>query len=513
LDSGSEREKGAAEESKVRQQVTELEKQLKKTQDELKFSREEFKYLHDEFKATAPARPETQSVPAVAPKRRAATITATVSTTASTNVAPVVPKLTIVLPDAPAEVLEVMTPETEVEHESETVSAAAEPVSQAMDESPVSEVSVLESPSLADLTPELVLPASLDATEEVEEGGHPGTRSAKRHKRAASASSAVKTPRALKTPRSSKTPKATKLTEAPKNPKTPRASLGTVKTTIPKCRTGKPKADAFDDVLKTDDVVVDVDVAREDGRRLRTELKSIKSDLSDISKGWEIRVKLLNRLTDMILKEGLTKVTGFSDELSGLKAALSAQLHDLRSGVITVACKTLIGLAAVMGEDFADLMSYFLPVLFKGLYVTIKIISVSADQCMKALINHCHSTKYFSQLFLGASDTHGIVRRKCAEYLSHWLQLCDATEDAAVLQGLKSRFATVVTSNIADQDKDVRVATRTLYEAFANHYPADADAMFDEFEDQTKRAITTDRNQRAKDEAKRQPRKRKSTGA
>jgi hypothetical protein len=138
---------------------------------------------------------------------------------------------------------------------------------------------------------------------------------------------------------------------------------------------------------------------------------------------------------------------------------------------------------------------------------------VAADQCIKILIGNCHSTKYFSQLFAGASDKHDIVRRKCGEYLSHFLQLCDTTQDAAILQGLKSRVAAVISSNIADQDKEVRLATRTLYEAFAEHFQADANALFEDFVPQTQRAITTDRNQREKDEAKRQPRKRKSTEA
>src|SRR5688572_8331696 len=69
------------------------------------------------------------------------------------------------------------------------------------------------------------------------------------------------------------------------------------------------------------------------------------------------------------------------------------QLQDLRSSVIREACRTLLTMAHVSGALFHEHMAFYLPILFSRLYVTIKIISQSSHDCIRALLERSHTVK------------------------------------------------------------------------------------------------------------------------
>ena len=56
--------------------------------------------------------------------------------------------------------------------------------------------------------------------------------------------------------------------------------------------------------------------------------------------------------------------------------------------------------------SFEDMMEDFLKSLFKMLYVTIRIISQSAEACIRELLSHCLSIRSLGALLAGAADPH-----------------------------------------------------------------------------------------------------------
>ena len=102
------------------------------------------------------------------------------------------------------------------------------------------------------------------------------------------------------------------------------------------------------------------------------------TEVESIRKGWFS--VLLFHIID------ITITIGTSHHPITFCSGLGAQLLDLRSTVVRSACRLLVVLGEALGRQFQDFVVFYLPRLLSRLYVTVKVISNSSDQCIHSLL-------------------------------------------------------------------------------------------------------------------------------
>ena len=202
-------------------------------------------------------------------------------------------------------------------------------------------------------------------------------------------------------------------------------------------------------------------------------LKEGRHVLKDVSQNWNERSRLMTLLEEAIRSKNLTAIPMWWKEAEKLKRCIKAQLEDLRSSIVVQACKLVICMAQAVGkkEKFADLFIYLLPTLLKKLFVTIKVMSSSCDDCIKAVLKHAHNFAPLvipELLYHATKDAHAIVRQRCAEYTA---QILIQSSDNVSVDEYIVEIAKVVKNNITDPDRNARSGTRMLFLAFEYLWP------------------------------------------
>ena len=283
-----------------------------------------------------------------------------------------------------------------------------------------------------------------------------------------------------------------------------------------------------------------------DQKRFVSELRAQRPTLGTIDACWTLRSKAMNRVEALVRDRGAGGLAGFSgwaQELTGLQRALGAQLADLRSSILREACRLLIALSEASPRDFEDQLAFYAPLLWKGLYVTIKVISSTSDETMAELVarvatvksvpvvrinTYTHARTHTHRLRTGThqrhsgraqsisdhsltcafvctcvfdvslcvqflsclSDVHSVVREKCAAYL---LQIVSSSGDREGLEVYLAALSAAFKSQTQDQDGKVRAAWRALFEGVARIFPAQMDALYNDLPQPVQKAFEMDR--------------------
>ncbi|RHY23419.1 hypothetical protein DYB36_009078 [Aphanomyces astaci] len=137
---------------------------------------------------------------------------------------------------------------------------------------------------------------------------------------------------------------------------------------------------------------------------------------------WAKRVEALQQLQRVVASGGAFHA-GFAPSLRALREPLCEQVGDLRSTVAREACATITALAsALTGDDsWAHLVEFFVAALLKATYVTIQVISTSADACIKSIIQSGRGGGYVKALakFIeGVRARNQVLRLHCVEYVT-----------------------------------------------------------------------------------------------
>jgi hypothetical protein len=189
-----------------------------------------------------------------------------------------------------------------------------------------------------------------------------------------------------------------------------------------------------------------------------------------------------------VTSDDVCDVIGFEDELKLLLPHFVAHLKDLRSSIIKEMCRCLQSLARQLGRSFEPAVLILLPHLQALLYVTIKIISTSADECMVALFGLSCSPKTFPTLLASMTDSHAVVRQKSAEYCLLLMQACTGlSADCLEIVGGVARRA------VEDSDTKTRAAGRALVIQMEGNYPAQGERLFSSLSTAVQKAVGKDR--------------------
>jgi len=169
------------------------------------------------------------------------------------------------------------------------------------------------------------------------------------------------------------------------------------------------------------------------------------------------------------------------------KKVLAIQLEDMRSAIVREICVLIMEVVNVLEEDGVDLVRFFLPRLYPLLFVSIKVISSSGNQCIEHLVNSVHSFAVLPELIAGCSDTHAPVRKRCVESIHSLVSSLEPKEGEE--EDIQDNVAEAMLKCMSDGDPAVRQATRSLFFEIQELWPSVAEQAFSRMTPSHQRAI------------------------
>ena len=237
-----------------------------------------------------------------------------------------------------------------------------------------------------------------------------------------------------------------------------------------------------------------------DARRLSADLRRHRQ-LLDVKNEWSVRLKAMSGIELISRESGIGRWSEWGKELEALRPLLCDQLTDLRSSIVREACRVLVALASASRLQFEREVDVYYPLLFKGLYVTIRVIRDSCDECLQALTLRTASARCLPALLAGCSDPHAIVREKCSSYISALLVAAAAASAAVDLSQFDSHavdIGSAISRLVQDSDHSARAAARQLFRTFSKHFPTRAAAMHAHFPTQVQKTLDTEKKLNSK---------------
>ena len=229
-----------------------------------------------------------------------------------------------------------------------------------------------------------------------------------------------------------------------------------------------------------------------DARRVSAELRRLRA-LLDVRNEWSARMKAMAAIEALSREGGVGLWSEWPRELESLRPLLCDQLTDLRSAIVRSACRVLVALAAASALHFEREVDVYYPLLFKGLFVTIRVIRDSCDECLHTLTQRTASTRCLPALLHGTADAHSVVRDKCASYIHALLQAAAAAADVTALEPLSGDIGACIARLVADSDHNTRATARQLYRSFSAHFPRQAQTVHAAFPTQVQKALDAER--------------------
>ncbi|KAM9419063.1 CLIP-associating protein 2 isoform 10-T10 [Salvelinus alpinus] len=219
-------------------------------------------------------------------------------------------------------------------------------------------------------------------------------------------------------------------------------------------------------------------------RDLEDNLNKIREICSDDKHDWDQRAAAMKKIRSLIVA-GATEHECFYQHLRLLDGAFKLSAKDLRSQVVREACITVAHLSTVLGNKFDHGAEGILPVLFNLIPNCAKVMATSGVSAIRFIIRHTHVPRLIPLITSNCTCKSVAVRRKCFDFLDLLLQEWQT-------QTLERHTAVMVASikkGIADADAEARVEARKAYWGLRNHFPGEADSLFNSLEPSYQRSL------------------------
>ncbi|KUG01510.1 CLIP-associating protein 1 [Phytophthora nicotianae] len=189
-------------------------------------------------------------------------------------------------------------------------------------------------------------------------------------------------------------------------------------------------------------------------------------DKLELDNNWDKRVdglKMLQKLANRCSKASNsgTALSLLSQGLRSVRERLCLQVSDLRSSVSREACQTIRTLANTLRDEFNAHAEICLGNLLKATYVTIQVISTSADTTIKSMIE---------------STSNGYGRKWSVSFLSKHSDL----------------FVPIMPALLQDALGDVRAQSRKCYWSYHHLFPDEAKSIFSRLDGSTQKNLNDD---------------------
>ncbi|XP_026156791.1 CLIP-associating protein 2 isoform X8 [Mastacembelus armatus] len=219
-------------------------------------------------------------------------------------------------------------------------------------------------------------------------------------------------------------------------------------------------------------------------RDLEDNLNKIREVCSDDKHDWDQRAIALKKIRSLLVA-GAPNYDCFYQHLRLLDGAFKLSAKDLRSQVVREACITVAHLSSVLGNKFDHGAEAIVPVLFNLIPNCAKVMATSGVSAIRIIIRHTHVPRLIPLITSNCTSKSVAVRRRCYDFLDLLLQEWQT-------HSLERHTAVLVDSikkGIRDADSEARVEARKAYWGLRNHFPAEADALYNSLEPSYQRTL------------------------
>uniref|UniRef100_A0A1A8FX84 Cytoplasmic linker associated protein 2 n=1 Tax=Nothobranchius korthausae TaxID=1143690 RepID=A0A1A8FX84_9TELE len=219
-------------------------------------------------------------------------------------------------------------------------------------------------------------------------------------------------------------------------------------------------------------------------RDLEDNLNKIREICSDDKHDWDQRCNALKKIRSLLVA-GAAGYDCFYQHLRLLDGAFKLSAKDLRSQVVREACITVAHLSSVLANKFDHGAEAIVPVLFNLIPNCAKVMATSGVSAIRIIIRHTHVPRLIPLITSNCTSKSVAVRRRCYDFLDLLLQEWQT-------HSLERHTAVLVESikkGIRDADSEARVEARKAYWGLRNHFPAEADALYNSLESSYQRTL------------------------
>ncbi|KAM4725447.1 CLIP-associating protein 2 isoform 4-T4 [Anableps anableps] len=219
-------------------------------------------------------------------------------------------------------------------------------------------------------------------------------------------------------------------------------------------------------------------------RDLEDNLNKIREICSDDKHDWDQRCNALKKIRSLLVA-GAASYDCFYQHLRLLDGAFKLSAKDLRSQVVREACITVAHLSSVLGNKFDHGAEAIVPVLFNLIPNCAKVMATSGVSAIRIIIRHTHVPRLIPLITSNCTSKSVAVRRRCYDFLDLLLQEWQT-------HSLERHTAVLVESikkGIRDADSEARVEARKAYWGLRNHFPGEADALYNSLESSYQRTL------------------------
>ncbi|XP_072427242.1 CLIP-associating protein 2 isoform X33 [Chiloscyllium punctatum] len=212
-------------------------------------------------------------------------------------------------------------------------------------------------------------------------------------------------------------------------------------------------------------------------RELEETLNKIREILSDDKHDWDQRANALKKIRSLLIA-GATEYDCFFQHLRLLEGAFKLSARDLRSQVVREACITVAHLSTHLGNKFDHSAEAIVPTLFNLVPNCAKVMATSGVAAIRCIIRHTHVPRLIPLITSNCTSKSVAVRRRCYEFLDLLLQEWQTHS----LERHVTVLVETIKKGISDADAEARQEARKTYWSLRNHFPAEADALYNSLE-------------------------------
>ncbi|OWZ18002.1 hypothetical protein PHMEG_0007973 [Phytophthora megakarya] len=218
-------------------------------------------------------------------------------------------------------------------------------------------------------------------------------------------------------------------------------------------------------------------------------------DKLHIDNNWDKRVdglKMLQKLTSQCnqTSNSETVLPILSQGIRPIRERLCQQVSDLRSSVSREACQTIQVLSTILRDEFNSHAEICLGNLLKATYVTIQVISTSADTTIKNMIESTSSgyARVIPKLIECVKSRNQVLRYNAVCYLTLTLEQWSTS----FLTKHSDMFVSIMPALLQDALGDVRAQSRKCYWSYHYLFPDVAKTIFARLDRSTQKNLSDD---------------------
>ncbi|XP_053190835.1 CLIP-associating protein 2 isoform X4 [Scomber japonicus] len=219
-------------------------------------------------------------------------------------------------------------------------------------------------------------------------------------------------------------------------------------------------------------------------RDLEDNLNKIREICSDDKHDWDQRATALKKIRSLLVA-GAPSYDCFYQHLRLLDGAFKLSAKDLRSQVVREACMTVAHLSTVLGNKFDHGAEAIVPVLFNLIPNCAKVMATSGVLAIRIIIRHTHVPRLIPLITSNCTSKSVAVRRRCYDFLDLLLQEWQTHS----LERHTTVLVESIKKGIRDADSEARVEARKAYWGLRNHFPGEADALYNSLESSYQRTL------------------------